>query len=1079
MSKAIPLEGGLDLRNPVALIQPGKLSACLNYETRTDVKGYKIMDGFERHDGRMSPGSTDMWGIIVPNADDPTDFLPQSALLANGTEIGVIITHITHSPTHKIIVFLYWPEAETLETGDILTSGSGTLTLSVTTVVKHLTDAYPGAEQFMLKHSQFQTGSVYSIQPVPGDGPILGSKRFNGDTYAIRNLYKFGFTNGGITEPVLHQRILSASNKEGIISAIDATGGEWEDGNKTGTITACPYDYGFTFNAESLYSLVGEIQFVSGKDEPEQGDTITGATSGSTAIIHRTELRSGAWANGTAGGVLYIVNETGAFDASENINNTTQSVTSAIKSDGQTHTSQADVLKSSLVSYEDIDLATLWRSSRDGWQRVETGWEVRFTEGQNAPPIIDIGGKITELVQVATDTGWKSAASLYVQSTAHTAPWSGMTPSNIAAVDGVNATFTNTYQASSSVSLKNFGFNLKPSDTIMGIEVQMDAKRVTGTSDATWSAALGKFPGSGPTFTRLAPGRSSYPLAPINSTTMTAHILGSPTDNWSDGTKEIVSADVNSTNFGVRFNVVSWGFSAASYAVDAVRIKLHYLPAAAKVYLWDGSNDVASAVLTQDYVSKGTYAGSDAEGIYTLSDLTAYNFGAGIEIRTMAGGGGVLVAKTAAGPTRNYLPGSQLLTENNSKYQLMTENFYASTDLNALWGASGAGPAFSYDGTYFRRVRTGMLESKDKPRHIGAFQFKLVLGYQWGEASLSVAGKPLSFDGVLNASSFGFGHAITGMKQLNGQTFGVFTNGGVFGLSVSGGGVEQKLLIPDSKVIEYSVQHFGNDTIYMDQNGVRTTATTEKYGDFEGGTLSDNVNKWLRPRLRGVHGVDPRDVSFCNSTIIRSKGQYRMYFADGYSLTMSWDQKSEPEFTLQRPQLDAGAADKYLKVLSTSSDIDPDGKEYVFFSAAENPRDLYPLPKAWGFLYRSDVGSTWDGQSFPVGITISWVNMGDSTYNKRFTKWQLYGEAYNYSKTGVSFEPDLGDPASSSTPEQVILGNPDADATLDTKPFFATLRSTERGRNIAIRFSGTSDLIFPHTLQLLVSVNESKLRTQT
>jgi len=62
------------------------------------------------------------------------------------------------------------------------------------------------------------------------------------------------------------------------------------------------------------------IPFTSGGTyEPQAGDTLTGATSTSTAIIQSTSISSGAWADGDAEGTFTIRRKVGDFTA-ENFN---------------------------------------------------------------------------------------------------------------------------------------------------------------------------------------------------------------------------------------------------------------------------------------------------------------------------------------------------------------------------------------------------------------------------------------------------------------------------------------------------------------------------------------------------------------------------------------------------------------------------------------------------------------------------------------------------------------------------------------------------------------------------------------
>jgi len=64
------------------------------------------------------------------------------------------------------------------------------------------------------------------------------------------------------------------------------------------------------------------VAFTSGSVRPRKGDTISGATSGSTAVVIGCLLSSGTWAGGDAAGTLWVEQASGAFQ-SENLDNDT------------------------------------------------------------------------------------------------------------------------------------------------------------------------------------------------------------------------------------------------------------------------------------------------------------------------------------------------------------------------------------------------------------------------------------------------------------------------------------------------------------------------------------------------------------------------------------------------------------------------------------------------------------------------------------------------------------------------------------------------------------------------------------
>ena len=64
------------------------------------------------------------------------------------------------------------------------------------------------------------------------------------------------------------------------------------------------------------------VAFTSGSVRPRKGDTISGATSGSTAVVIGCLLSSGTWAGGDAAGTIWVEQASGAFQ-SENLDNDT------------------------------------------------------------------------------------------------------------------------------------------------------------------------------------------------------------------------------------------------------------------------------------------------------------------------------------------------------------------------------------------------------------------------------------------------------------------------------------------------------------------------------------------------------------------------------------------------------------------------------------------------------------------------------------------------------------------------------------------------------------------------------------
>lgn len=135
------------------------------------------------------------------------------------------------------------------------------------------TDAY-NAEPDPVQAALDMDAARAAITEVPGSGPVRGVWYYAGSLYAFRD-------NAGATAGAMHK-----SSAAGWV----------------------PVDLGFSLSFTS-----------GGTYEIAEGNTITGATSGATAVITRIVLTSGTWSAGDAAGYLVMTSATGTFQA-ENLN---------------------------------------------------------------------------------------------------------------------------------------------------------------------------------------------------------------------------------------------------------------------------------------------------------------------------------------------------------------------------------------------------------------------------------------------------------------------------------------------------------------------------------------------------------------------------------------------------------------------------------------------------------------------------------------------------------------------------------------------------------------------------------------
>ena len=241
------LAGGLDLVSPALTIPPGMAIDAMNYEPSI-YGGYARMRGIERYDGRTAP------------SDAPYHMLTTAITVAGSIAVGDTITGATSGATALVLSVTSQLElivsrlvgvfvAESVNVGGV---SKGTVSASsqsaALTPLLHAT--YNG-----LAANSYRT----LIGVVPGSGPVRGVKYYNGALFAFRD-------NLAATACVMHR----------------ASAAGWV-----------------------AITLGKEIQFSAALGQISEGDTVTGATSGATAVVKRALLRTGTWATAGVGTLVF------------------------------------------------------------------------------------------------------------------------------------------------------------------------------------------------------------------------------------------------------------------------------------------------------------------------------------------------------------------------------------------------------------------------------------------------------------------------------------------------------------------------------------------------------------------------------------------------------------------------------------------------------------------------------------------------------------------------------------------------------------------------------------------------------
>lgn len=272
--QTVVLRGGLDLVTQPLEIGPGFCIAAQNYEPER--RGYRRIGGWEAIDGQAKPSEASYWLLSFDSG-------------SVGLCAGDVVTGDTSGATGTVLEAAT-PSAGSWAGGD----ASGTVSLY------NVTGTFVDDEGLEISASNVATadgGSLESseadddedkrltqlaiesrrtqIDAVPGAGVVLGIFTYKGDKYAVRN-------NAGETAAVLHKATSSGWVAQDLGRVLDFTSG--------------------------------------GTTEIAEGDTITGAISGATAVVERVVLvTSDLWDGGSAQGYLVLSGQTGTFVA-ENLN---------------------------------------------------------------------------------------------------------------------------------------------------------------------------------------------------------------------------------------------------------------------------------------------------------------------------------------------------------------------------------------------------------------------------------------------------------------------------------------------------------------------------------------------------------------------------------------------------------------------------------------------------------------------------------------------------------------------------------------------------------------------------------------
>jgi len=444
-----------------------------------------------------------------------------------------------------------------------------------------------------------------------------------------------------------------------------------------------------------------------------------------------------------------------------------------------------------------------------------------------------------------------------------------------------------------------------------------------------------------------------------------------------------------------------------------------------------GSISAATAVVSRVIITSGTFDANNAVGRLILSAVTGTFQAEDLKVA------GSTRATIGAAPAANVIaPGG--------RYEFRTNNFYGATSQASMYAVNGVSPAFEWDGTIFTPILTGAAD--ERPIHLACHKNHLWLAYRNGGLSGSQSGAPQGWDGTLGATAFGIGSDITGLMEELAGVLGIFTRNSI--KHITGSIAADFALDPftiDAGAVEWTLQTMGGPT-YLDAGGVRNLTTSQAFGDFKVGTLTQLIQPLLDIKKKA--GITP-----VASLRVREKAHYRLFFSDGTGISIYVGAKAPASLPF----------DYGTRVATCmSSCLDSNDQELLLMGCAD------------GYLYQLDRGTSMDGDTLRAFLRPPFNHCGTPNQNKRFQNLSLQVAASPSAALFITAAFSDGDPDQPSVVEQSfnVRGGGGFWNEANWNNFYWSSKTIGKasapidglGNNISPTFGTASSTEKPHTL---------------
>jgi len=371
-----------------------------------------------------------------------------------------------------------------------------------------------------------------------------------------------------------------------------------------------------------------------------------------------------------------------------------------------------------------------------------------------------------------------------------------------------------------------------------------------------------------------------------------------------------------------------------------------------------GGTSGKTATVTSVIINSGTLAGADAaghisvknnSGTWTNSEPININ---GVQHALVNGASEPAQVTVASADGTQY---SQTLGP-GGKYEFSTYNFRGQTSGITMYGVNTVDNGFSWDGTTFIKIQTGM--ATDTPEHIAAHQNHLFFSFPGGSIQHSSIVAPNKWSALTGAAELGIGDDVSGFSTEVNNVMSVFTRNDAYMLyGTSSADWELRKFHAGAGAIPYTLQKM-DQTFFLDDRGISSIFTVQYFGDFQSAVSSDKIDPYIQNKKDNA----------IDSLRVRGKNQYRLYFDDKTGVEMTFINKKNQglmPFTLAHQ----------IKCLVSAEDVN--GFEVLYGGFDD------------GYVRRMDSGTSFDGETVSSFIRTTYYHYDSPGTRKRFRELGL------------------------------------------------------------------------------------------